>query len=259
MLHTYVAINNIRNVFNLCYTAPHALTVNITKKTESLSVVVQWDEVNDSIHTTYIVTWTSERDLNDIQIHTLIEQSSYTITGLTLDTVYTITVTASNRCGQGPEYRTSVSLTTDATSITSSLLISAGANPMTTMFTAASSSTSTATAIMIANSGTATTSSSGTYITEHGPAPTTVVMNPGATTTNPMATAVSEITSTTNSFIETAAILKTTMGNTNRIASATTIVMSSTSTANPDDTTTADTTTADESSKFSDIKHIQLK
>ena len=251
----YVAINNI---YNLCHTGPPALTVNITKNTESLSIVVQWDEVDDSLSTTYIVTWTDERDLNNVQVKNVEEQSSYTITGLTLDTVYTITVTATNRCGTGPEYNTSVSLTTDATSTISSLS-SAGANPMTTMFTAASSSTSTTTAIMIANSSTATTSSSGTYITEHGIAPTTVAMNPGATTTNAIATAVSKITDVTNSFIETAAILKTTMGNTNRIASATTIVMSSTSTENPDDTTTADTAIADESSKFSDIKHMQLK
>ena len=43
-----------------------------------------------------------------MQSYTLIEQSSYTITGLTLDRVYTIIVTASNNCGTGPEYRTSV-------------------------------------------------------------------------------------------------------------------------------------------------------
>ena len=78
--------------------------MNITKNIESSSIVVQWDEVDDSLPTTYIVTWTSERDLNNVQSHTLIEQSSYTITGLALDTVYTITVTAANRCGTGPEY-----------------------------------------------------------------------------------------------------------------------------------------------------------
>ena len=82
------------------------VNIVLIKDNESSSVVVQWDEVDDSITTTYIVTWTSERD--HIARHVaLIEQSSYTITGLTLDTVYTITVTAANRCGQGPEYRTS--------------------------------------------------------------------------------------------------------------------------------------------------------
>ena len=67
--------------------------------------------MDDSLTTTYVVTWASERD--QIMHHvTLTEQSSHAITVLTLDTVYTITVTASNTCGQGPEYTTSVSLTT---------------------------------------------------------------------------------------------------------------------------------------------------
>ena len=79
--------------------------------TLSSSVVVQWDEVDDFLTTTYTVTWASERDHITHPV-TLIENSSYTITGLTLDTVYTITVAAANRCGQGPEYRTSVSLPT---------------------------------------------------------------------------------------------------------------------------------------------------
>ena len=93
--------------------------MNITKNTESPSIVVQWNEVDDSLPTTYTVTWTSESDLNNVQVNTLIEQSSCKITGLTLDTVYTITVTAANRCGTGPEYSTSVSLTIDASSTTS--------------------------------------------------------------------------------------------------------------------------------------------
>ena len=98
-------------MFYVCITGPPALAVNIMKNTESSSIVVQWDELDDSLTTTYIVTWTSERD--HIAHHvTLLEQSLYTITGLTLDTVYTITVIAHNKCGQGPEYRISASLTT---------------------------------------------------------------------------------------------------------------------------------------------------
>ena len=81
------------------------------KNTESPSIVVQWDEVDELLPTTYTVTWASEID-HKLHPATLIEQSSYTINGLTLDTVYTITVTASNSCGQGPEYSTSVLLTT---------------------------------------------------------------------------------------------------------------------------------------------------
>ena len=60
--------------------------------------------MDDFLPTTYVVTWTSATAR--LESVTLIEQSSYTVTGLTLDTVYTITVTASNRCGTGPEYST---------------------------------------------------------------------------------------------------------------------------------------------------------
>ena len=94
--------------------------MTITENITELSVVVQWNEVDDSLPTTYIVTW-SGKETNSTQSHTLIEQSSYTITGLTLDTVYTITVTVTNRCGTGPEYITSVSFPTDASSTASDM------------------------------------------------------------------------------------------------------------------------------------------
>ena len=105
---------------------------------ESSSIVVQWDEVDDSLPTTYVVTWTSERDLNNVQTKTLEEQSSYTITGLSLDTVYTIIVTAVNRCGQGPEYSTSVSLTAIATSTIRPAITTIRTNPMTSTATPSS-------------------------------------------------------------------------------------------------------------------------
>ena len=85
------------------------------KNIESSSIVVQWDAVDDSLPTTYTITWTDEGDL--FEVATLTEQTSYTITGLTLDTVYIITVTASNMCGTGPEFRTSISFPTGITSI----------------------------------------------------------------------------------------------------------------------------------------------
>ena len=69
-----------------------------TRNIGDLSVVVQWDAADDFVNTNYTVTWTSDR-ISSIQSHTPIEQSSYTITGLTLDTRYTITVTAANICG----------------------------------------------------------------------------------------------------------------------------------------------------------------
>ena len=65
--------------------------------------------MDDFLHTTYTVQWTDERDLHGVDI--VEEQTSYTITGLTLDTVYTITVTAANMCGGGPDFRTGVLFT----------------------------------------------------------------------------------------------------------------------------------------------------
>ena len=60
--------------------------------------------MDDFLPTIYTVALTDGRDFSELT--TLIEQTSYTITGLTLDTVYTITVTAANMCGSGPEFRT---------------------------------------------------------------------------------------------------------------------------------------------------------
>ena len=125
------------NVFKFCFIGPSALSVNTTKNVTDSSIVVQWDEVEDyGLTTTYTVTWTNERDHN-LQAVTLIEQTSYTITGLTLDTVYTITVTAANKCGGGPEFATRISFSADATSTTSSIspTVTASTNPMTIMST----------------------------------------------------------------------------------------------------------------------------
>ena len=69
--------------------------------------------MDDSLPITYTVAWT-----DDIYLHyiaTVEEQTSYTIIGLTLDTVYTITVTAANMCGSGPEFMTSVVFPTGTT------------------------------------------------------------------------------------------------------------------------------------------------
>ena len=88
------------------FTGPPALTVNIIQNIERSSIVVQWDAVDDSVTTTYVITWT--RTGGGLQIATPTEQTSYTITGLTLNTVYTITVSAANRCGSGPEFSTTI-------------------------------------------------------------------------------------------------------------------------------------------------------
>ena len=92
---------------------PSALAINSTENISNLSVVVQWDKVDDFLPTNYTITWTSD-DTNSTS-HSVIEESSYTITELTLDTVYNITVTAANRCGTGPVNGTSVSIPTGTT------------------------------------------------------------------------------------------------------------------------------------------------
>ena len=69
--------------------------------------------MDDFLHTTYTIIWTDDRDLHGVD--TVEEQTSYTITGLTLDTVYTIYVATANICGDGPEFRTSVSFPTGTT------------------------------------------------------------------------------------------------------------------------------------------------
>ena len=235
--------------------------MNITKNTESSSIVVQWDEVDDSLTTTYIVTWTSESDHSTGHV-TLTEQSPYTITGLTLDTVYTITVTASNRCGQGPEYRTSVLLTADAISTTSSSTVTASANTVTIMST---SSLTTITAVMdtsstptnsvttlvrnpgIANNATTTVSTNSTPITT-----TATVMNPrlSTSTANSITTPVGN-TDATGTTVGTTTVKATTMSmspapimtniivNPNDTAITTTIVVKTSY------VTTTTTTTAD--------------
>ena len=95
---------------------------------------MEWDEVDNFPPTTYVVTWISERDcvMHSLALSGL---TSYAITGLTLDTIYTITVTAHNRCGGGPEYRTSVSLTSNPNSTVSSHISAAGTTNINSMIT----------------------------------------------------------------------------------------------------------------------------
>ena len=80
------------------------------KKVESSSMFVQWNVVDSYFDTSYTVTWTSGFPIHSV---TLIEQSSCTITGLTPDTIYTITVTAANECGTGPAFKTNMLYSAD--------------------------------------------------------------------------------------------------------------------------------------------------
>ena len=105
---TYIHMYEHRHayVFYLDFIVPSGLMVNIIKNPESLSIDIQWNAVNDYLFTSYTIFWGDDVD----QFATADEpETSYTITGLTLDTVYTIRVTAANMCGSGSPSRTSVS------------------------------------------------------------------------------------------------------------------------------------------------------
>ena len=118
---------------------PPTPAVNIMKNIESLSIVLRWDAVDDSLITIYKIEW--NRAGGGLQATALTEQASYTITGLTLDTVYIITVTAANMCGQRSEFGTTVILSTDATSSTPSIspTVTASTNRMSISITTTSS------------------------------------------------------------------------------------------------------------------------
>ena len=195
----FVHAHNTCSYFIFPFTGPSALTVNITKNIESSSIVVQWDAVDDFLPTSYIVTWTDERDLIDID--TVDEQTSYTITGLTLDTVYTITVTAANNCGDGPEFRTSILLSIGTTSTTSTIspTVTASTNPMTIISTAnpSSSTTTTALSTTTANSMTTTVSRDTGYTTMTTSSLTAI------TTTSSLDASIADTTTTTTTNITT--------------------------------------------------------
>ena len=66
----------------------------------SESFVVQWDAVNDIFPVTYTVRWYGEDGSNGTASVTGL---SFTITGLTANTSYNVTVVAVNTCcGEGP-------------------------------------------------------------------------------------------------------------------------------------------------------------
>ena len=157
-----------------CFAGPSDLSVSLEENIESLSVDLQWD-VNDFLTTTYTVTWDSAESSLEVMI--LTEQTSYTITGLILDTVYTITVTAANDCGSGPEYRNSIMLSTDVTSNTSRIIpsVTASTNSMNITITNSSSTIVTATTNPITISTNANTT-------------TIAVIIPSTTTTNSVIT-----------------------------------------------------------------------
>ena len=171
--------------YKLIATGPPALKVNIMKFIENSSIVAQWEAVDDSPITTYIVNWYSSSLDTDSKTLT---QTSYTITGLTLNTSYAITAFALNDCGSGPKFTTSIGLSATTTSTSSSIsptvTVSTSTNPiaiMSTDTTMMNTSTNSANSI---NPSTTSTNSMSPSTTS------TNLMNPSysATSTNSMIT-----------------------------------------------------------------------
>ena len=220
------------------FTGPSALTVNVMKNINDSSIVVQWDALDDSLTTTYTITWATAG--GGLQVATLIEQTSYTITGLTLDTVYITTVTPANMCGSGPEFSFSIILSTNTTSTTSSIspTVIASTNPMTlSMPTLISSSTATTTAL--------TTATNSTIIT-------VVILSTSITPTRTHITSINPITTTatTTTATTTTTTATTTATTTSIIVNDTTIAADTTT------TTTNPTNSADVTSKFKHNSYI---
>ena len=182
-VHTYVCnyIHDYDFANLILYTVPSALTANITKDIESSSLVVQWDAMEDFIETIYTIRWDNRTNYTP-KVVTVTEQTSYTITGLTLDTVYTITVSAGNNCGNGPEFITSILLAADNTSTISSITptVTTSTNSMTAAF---NSKSSTIITTAINKTPDAASTPTGTNVLNTTTASiTTIIVHPNTTT-----------------------------------------------------------------------------
>ena len=76
------------------------MNVRIRDNIISESFVVLWDEVMDIFSVTYNVTWYNESGIVGL---VTVNRPPYTVTGLTANTTYNVTVVAINTCcGAGP-------------------------------------------------------------------------------------------------------------------------------------------------------------
>ena len=75
------------------------MNVRIRDDITSESFVVLWDEVMDIFTITYNVTWYDDSGVIGVDA---VNSPPYTVTGLTANTSYNVTVVAINTCGAGP-------------------------------------------------------------------------------------------------------------------------------------------------------------
>ena len=235
-VHTYLPESS-----KLIVIGPPALKVNVMTNIESSSIVVQWNKIEDSRITSYLVAWFS----SSVQLVTKrlsSDQASYAITGLTLNTVYTIHAFAQNNCGSGPKFTTSIILSTTTTSTSSiSPIVTTSTNPMATMSanaTIMNPSTNSANSIYTSTTPPYSMSPSTTLMNSMNPTTTSDSINPSATSTNSM------ITTSINTAINNVRTTTTAVNNPINTISTGTLFLS---------TSPAQTTMADNNSEFSSI------
>ena len=79
---------------------PDAVMITTTYNSASGSLLVQWNEVTDYFTVNYTVTWYNESGTVGM---VTVNSPPYTVTGLTANTSYNVTVVAINTCcGVGP-------------------------------------------------------------------------------------------------------------------------------------------------------------
>ena len=115
-IHTYVYqilyIAHCCMHFILNTGAPSAVAVNDEIPSDDItteSIVVRWSSVNDIFPVNYTVRWYGEDGIDGI---VTVNGLSYTITGLTANTSYNVTVVAINTCcGAGPVSNVAIVMT----------------------------------------------------------------------------------------------------------------------------------------------------
>ena len=198
----------------LYFTVPYSTPINIrfpVANITDVSFVVQWDAVINQSVDRYIVNWTD--GTNSIQTVT-VNETSYNITGLSPNIIYTVTVAAVNKCGTGP-FSGNKTVTTSAYIIfnmdtsaasTTSISYSIGVDPTATTTFIVIYSMNTAVNTVTYTDTTATTTNNVTNsITMNTAVNTVTYTDTTVTTTNnvtnsiTMNTAVNTVTYTTTS------------------------------------------------------------